>query len=346
MSGFAQPWVPGFDAATSALVLPLWSAAIVAGTVAAFCVFVLARAGRDGIVETATRAGLLLSGAALAWIVLDSTSAATFAAERRALDARWLEMTTRAGAPGSALPCLNAMAGDLVEAACEKALFASPEAAAASVAYVTAQLSLLADGSDYERRSGANYQPVLSGLRHAIETDRFGIVGHILADRDGCTPDRCDAFGFLSNTSQVGESMSGHRYESIVLHYAPDWPQSVLSPVAVNAASPPAASSAPVASASPAAAQAAAAPASPKPASSGLYFPSSASIPPVSIMNAEPTGPSPSAPADASKSDASKSDASKSDASKSAASRTKPAASTPPARRPSGSASPNPAGDQ
>src|SRR5579872_5134741 len=143
MSGFAQPWVPGFDSATNALVLPLWSAAIVAATIAAFCVFVLARAGRDGIVETLTRAGLLLSGAGLAWIVLETTSEGTFAAERRALDARWLEMTTRSALPGSALACLEETAGDLVEAACEKALFASPVAAAASVAYVTAQLSLL-----------------------------------------------------------------------------------------------------------------------------------------------------------------------------------------------------------
>jgi hypothetical protein len=292
MSGFAQPWVPGFDSATSTLVLPLWSAAILAATIAAFCVFVLMRAGRDGWVETATRGGLLLSGSALAWIVLDITSAGTFAAERRALDARWLEMTTRAASPGSALACLDATAGELVEAACEKALFASPEAAAASVAYVTAQLSLLADGSDYEQRTGANYETVLSGLRHAVETDRFGIVAHVLADRDGCTMDRCDAFGVLSDTGHVRENMSARRYESIVLHYAPDWPQSVLSPVAVNgvppAASPPAAA--------PAAAPAPSSSTATTPSkTSGLYFPSSASIPPVSIMSAEPTGPAPAA---------------------------------------------------
>jgi hypothetical protein len=299
MSGFAQPWVPGFDAATSTLVLPLWSAAILAATVAAFCIFVLTRAGREGIVETFMRGGLLLSGAALAWIVLDTTVAGTFASERRALDARWLEMTTRAAMPGSALACLDATAGELVEAACEKALFVSPEAAAASVAYVTTQLALLADGSEYERRSGANYEAVLGGLRHAVEIDRFGIVAHVLADRDGCTVSRCSAFAFLSDTSQISENMGEHRYEATVLHYAPEWPQSVLSPVAVNAL--------PQSSAPPAAGPAAAAPlqnsaaATPStaavPSKTGtLFFPSSASIPPVSIMAAEPTGPSSPAP--------------------------------------------------
>jgi len=57
-------------------VLPLWSAAVIAALFVAFCVFVLGRAGRDGIVDALWRAGLLLVGAAVAWVVLDATSAA------------------------------------------------------------------------------------------------------------------------------------------------------------------------------------------------------------------------------------------------------------------------------
>src|SRR6267154_278090 len=132
MSGYSEPWLPGFDPTTGTFVLPLWSAAVIAALLVAACVFVLARAGRDGIVEAIPRAGLLLVGAAVAWVVLNATSAGTFAAQRRALDARLLEMTTRAVMPGSALACLDATAGDLVEASCEQALFATPEAAAAS----------------------------------------------------------------------------------------------------------------------------------------------------------------------------------------------------------------------
>jgi hypothetical protein len=196
-------------------------------------------------------------------------------------------MATRATAPGSALACLDATAGDLVEAACEKALFASPEAAAAAVTYVAAQLSLLVDGSEYERRSGANYERALGTLRHAVEADRFGIVAHVLADRDGCTADLCAAFGLLRDKSQVSENISEHKFESYILHHATEWPQSPLSPVAANMppAAPPPVPASPPSSAPPP--QANAAP------GKGLFFPSSASIPAVSIMSAEPSGPPP-----------------------------------------------------
>jgi hypothetical protein len=285
MSGFAEPWIPGFDPATGTLVLPLWSAAVIAAVLVAACVLILRRAGRDGMVEALPRAGLLLGGAALAWVVLSAASAGSFAAQRRALDARLLEMTTRAVMPGSALACLDATAGELVEGSCEKALFASPEATAASVAYVTAQLSLLADGSEYERRSGANYEAALAGLRHAVETDRFGIVAHVLANRDGCTADRCDSFRLLRDTSQVSDHLAEHKYDAFVMHHASEWLQSALSLMAANA---PSASASPLA---PAPLPSPAPPAPPAPAGkpNGLYFPSSASIPPVSIMSAEPS---------------------------------------------------------
>jgi hypothetical protein len=297
MSGLAELWSPGFDPAHGILVLPLWSVAVTAALFAAYCVFVLTRAGHDGIGEAFSRAGLLLVGGAVAWMVLYTTSAGTFAAQRRVLDARLLEITTRALMPGSPLACLDATAGELVEASCEKAVFASPEAVAASVAYVSAQLSFLADGSEYERRSGANYESALGGLRHAIETDRFGIVAHVLADRDGCTLDQCGSFGLLRDTSKVSENLNEHKYESTVLRHASEWLQSALSMVASNtAASSPLPAPAPN---SAAVASAATPPA--KTAPNGLFFPSSASIPPVSIMNAEPTGPPPqaAAPADA-----------------------------------------------
>jgi hypothetical protein len=281
MSGFAE---------SGTLVLPLWSAVFVAALFVASSVYVLGRAGRDGMVEALPRVGLLLVGALLVWAFLDAKSAGNLAAQRRALDARLLEMTTRALVPGSPLACLDASAGDLVEAACEKALFATPEAAAASVTYVTAQLSLLADGSEFERRSGANYEAALGGLRHAIETDRFGIVAHVLADRDGCTQARCGTFGLLRDTSQVSENLSGHKYESYVLHHATDWFQSALSAMAANTPTP-AAQPAPLPAPPPAVQPNSPPMVASKTASGSLYFPSSASIPPISIMNAEPAGP-------------------------------------------------------
>jgi hypothetical protein len=130
----------------------------------------------------------------------------------------------------------------------------------------------------------------LGGLRHAIETDRFGIVAHVLAARDGCTEEHCDTFRLLRDTSQVSDNLSGRKYESYVMHHATEWFQSALSAMAANTGQPspgPSPVPAPVPALPPNAAPAASA----KTASGGLYFPSSASIPPVSIMNAEPTGP-------------------------------------------------------
>ena len=43
---------------------------------------------------------------------------------------------------------LDPIAGDTVEVACEKVLFASPEATAAAVSYVAAQLSILASAAE------------------------------------------------------------------------------------------------------------------------------------------------------------------------------------------------------
>jgi hypothetical protein len=289
MSGFAEPWIPGFDPVTGALVLPLWSVALVASGLLAACVLILLRAGRDGIMAALARLGLLLAGAAAAGLALNAISAGGSAAQRRALDARLLELTTRAVMPGSALACLDATAGELVEASCEKALFMSPEATAASVAYVTAQLAFLADGSAYERRSGVNYETALAGLRHAIEADRFGIAAHVLADRDGCRPDRCATFALLRNARRLSENLTERKYDTYVMRHASEWLQSALSQVAANA---------PSASPAPPAPPTAPNPPSGKP--NGLYFPSSASIPPVSIMSAEPTGPAQAAaPGDA-----------------------------------------------
>ncbi len=290
----------GFQPGIASLALPLWSAAAIAVLYVAFRAFILGRSGPEELAEALTRVGLLLFVAALGWAVLEATSAGNIAAERRALDARLHELTTRAVVPGSALACLDGGAGELVEASCEKALFATPEAAAASVAYVTAQLSLLAEGSEYERRSGTNYESALGGLRRAVETDRFGIVAHVLADRDSCTAERCSAFALLRDSGQVADNLSGRKYDTVVLRHASEWLQSALSLVATNTATPLPPSSAPAAAvlpAPPAQASAAAAPGKPN----GLYFPSSASIPPVSIMTPEPTGgPQPAAaPADA-----------------------------------------------
>ena len=278
--------IPAFDPATGTFALPLWAAAVVAVLLVTFGLLALVRAGGGGRVGALSRVALLLVGAASAWAVLEVRSGGSLTAERLALDQRAREMATRAVAPGSALACLDGTAGDTVEASCEKALFATPESTAAAVSYVVAQLSLLADGSDYAGRGGFGYESTLAGLRHAAEIDRYGIVAHVLAARDGCTADQCGAFALLHDTSRVSDNLVGRKYELYVSRHAPEWPPTAFSPVAVNVPSPPL---------PPSQAQAPVPASSAKSAPNNLFFPSSASIPPVSIMSAEPSVPQPQA---------------------------------------------------
>jgi hypothetical protein len=179
-------------------------------------------------------------------------------------------------APGSTLACLDAMAGDVVEDACEKALFASPEAAAAAVSYVAAQLSLLASAGDHARRAGPG--SALMQLRHALEADPFGVVAQVLAVRDGCTPAQCGAFALLQDTRRISTNLAERPFEARLKQYAAAWPAPGGRPVASTP--PPAAAPQPTAAAGPR-------------VPNNLYFPSASSIPPVNIMTAEPAAPQP-----------------------------------------------------
>src|SRR5215470_12971172 len=128
-----------------------WAIALAAALVVAVCAFLPMR-GRFFDVRSliARVAAALIAVLAGLW-GLDYLSRRDLDAERRALDARAFELATRALAPGTALACLDAIAGEAVEDSCEKALFASPEATAAAVSYVSAQLSLLAAATEHAR---------------------------------------------------------------------------------------------------------------------------------------------------------------------------------------------------
>ena len=204
------------------------------------------------------------------WFVVAKWGEHARVSEQRALDSRLFDLTTRAIAPGSALACLDALAGETVELACEKALFASPETVAAAVSYMAAQVTLLSASKD---RAPAGNGSALAPVRRAIESDRFGIAAHILAVREGCTAEQCGAFALLDDPTRVRANIAAQTFDALVQRHAAAWPGSV--PAAASAATPAPASpaSSPVASAR---------------NPNNLFFPSASSIPPVSIMNAEP----------------------------------------------------------
>jgi hypothetical protein len=179
---------------------------------------------------------------------------------------------TRTAMSGSALACLDGIAGEAVEESCEKALFHSPEATAAAVSYVSAQLALLADVAQHALRPGARVPATLGNLRRALEADRFGLVARVLAVRDGCTAEACGAFALLNDTTRIAANLTEHAYEAHVARHSAGWPGGAKAPVAT--------------------AEGGATPGAAAPnKGAGLFFPSAASIPPVNIRDAEPAAP-------------------------------------------------------
>jgi hypothetical protein len=259
--------------------LPVWMAGVVAALLLVACYFSFSHAGRADRIGVASRVALILVGSVAAFLAIEAWSRLDLHSERRELDARAQELFVRAATLGSAFACLDPLVGDVVESACEKAVFQSPEATAGALSYVAAQLTLLADFTVYARKAGSDPPLALGNLRRSIEGDRFGLVARVLSVRDGCTPGNCPAFALLTDPGRVAVNLAGRSYELYVERHAAAWPAGAKSPVvaatgaATNAgegdAQPPAAST-------------------PR---SGLFFPSAASIPPVTIMNAEPQLP-------------------------------------------------------
>ena len=198
-------------------------------------------------------------------------------AERRDLEMRAAELNAQSLAPGSPLACLNGLAGEDVEAACEKALFAAPATVAAATSYAAARLALLADMAAYIKRGGANIDSALLPLRRSLEADRFGFVAHVLAMRDGCTSDNCRALALLHDPSHVRANLSGQTLDRYLDRYLAAWAQSPDVPLA-DATSPSSATGQPGAPGQ-------------RKVMVDIDFPTAASIPPVSIMNPEPPGP-------------------------------------------------------
>lgn len=265
------------DPAFMAWVTPLW---IAAGSAAALALTVCALAfgrGRDGAFAESGRVFLIAIGAGLcgvlAWALLQNGNRA---AERLALEARATQLTAQALSPGSPLACLDAVAGEAIETACTKALFASPAGVAAAISYVAAQFTLLSDMSAYSDRGGMDIGNTLGPLRRALEADPFGILAHVLATHDGCTADNCPALRLLHDVGHVRTNLIAHTLDRYVDQFREAWAKSPEAPLAeLPGGVEPTGAIAP----------------GKRKAMVNIDFPNADSIPPVSIMNPEPNGP-------------------------------------------------------
>jgi hypothetical protein len=143
------------------LAVPIWLAAAGAAVLAVSLSLAITRAAGVAVISSLFRVGLIAVGVLAVWLYLEqrwgSATGSNPGSGRRSLDDRKAALMAGAIAPSSALSCLDEIAGEAVEGACEKAVFASPEAVAAGVKYVTAQLELLNDGTAYAERGDVSY---------------------------------------------------------------------------------------------------------------------------------------------------------------------------------------------
>lgn len=267
---------PQILALISSRTSPLWIAALSAAFLVLTVCALVFRRSRKGFFGAVSRSFLIMLtaglSASLIWAVLDNTAARDRDAQRSALKLRAGELTAQALAPGSALACLDTLAGETVQAACERAVFATPANVASAVAYVAAQYALLSDMTAFSRQGGAGIGDDLVPLRRGLEADPFGLLADVLVRRDGCTSEHCQAFALLGDPSHVRTNIIARTLQHYVDHYREVWARTLDGPATGVA------DLAPTGTADP----------SKRKVPVNIDFPSAASIPPISIMNPEP----------------------------------------------------------
>jgi hypothetical protein len=268
----------GIDPEGANAAVYMWAAAGSAALIAALCVlaFSLPRTTAGAAVRAGAVVLGAVFGAAMIWAL---TAGGLPSGERRVLEGRAQDLTLRAFAPGSPLACLDALAGENIATACERDIFASPAAAAAAVSYTAARLALLADLTTYRAGGDTTIDTVLLPLRRSLEADRFGLLAHVLATRDGCGSGNCKPLALLGDAGRVRANLSDSTLQHYLDRYQPLWSKSPDVPVAAAAPSQLTPS------------QLLAAALGPHKVTTSIDFPSAASIPAVSIMNPEPKGP-------------------------------------------------------
>jgi hypothetical protein len=256
-------WLTSLDAFWRSPGFPMWLTLTAAGFFAVLMLTTLLHAEKSVANGALTVITLLAVGVAVAATMRSYGPSSRFGA----VSDTGSVSSAPNGAVLPALSCLDDLAGDLVLAACEKAVFASPESTAAAVGYAARQISrltALGDAATATRRM----TPELQALRRSIEHDRYGLIAQVLQAREHCTPTECRVFHSLTDNHEIITNMDEHLYERIVTRYAASW-SAPPTTGAVNAL-------------------AGFPPSMPTGKPTNADFPSAASTPPVSIMAPEP----------------------------------------------------------
>ena len=256
-------WATSFDQISRPQAFPMWMILVAAGFLGLILLITLVRAERsvaNGALTVITLLSIAIAVAATVRVYGPAEEAPP--GEARAQSA------VVASLP--ALSCLDDLAGNAVAIGCEKALFGSPDAAAAAVSYTAARidrLTALGDAATAEKSLTLD----MKVLRKALERDRYGLVAQVLVARDGCTQFDCPAFRSLTDQQRVAANMDSHLYDTLVARYSPGWNAPATAPAMPATA-----------------ALAGMPPSMPTGRPTNAEFPTAASTPPVSIMNPEP----------------------------------------------------------
>jgi hypothetical protein len=265
---------PGIGISALRLWLAAGSSALLAAGLIAVSVWTNAAASVSPALRAAVLALAALLGASVMWALVGGADRSR---TLQALQLRAQDLAMRTFAPGSALACLDTTTSDDVAAACESALFASPASVATATSYVAERFALLTDMVAFAARAGIAVDSIASPLRRSLEADRFGFLGHVLAQRHGCTDESCPALRVLHDSKRV----SAHIREAVLVHYVDRyitaWTKGADTPVAALGTARTVAE--------------AQAPTEAPHKVVNMDFPSAASIPAVSIMTPEPSGP-------------------------------------------------------
>jgi hypothetical protein len=259
-------WASSLDQIWRSPAFPMWLTLAAAGFFGIIVLITLLRAEKSVANGALTVITLLAVGIAVAATIRG------FGPPGRAATGEMSRSSQPTIASLPALSCIDDLAGDIVLAACEKALFGSAETTAAAVSYAASELTRLVAFGDVAT-ANANMTPELQTLRQAVERDRYGLMSQVLIVRDHCSPLDCPAFRSLTDNHQILVDMDERTYDGLIARYAPSWnapPPTPPGPVATLA------------------------PTMPTGRPTNADFPSAASTPPVSIMTPEPgTAPAP-----------------------------------------------------
>ena len=256
-------WATSLDHTWRSPAFPMWLTLAAAGFFGLIVLVTLLRAEKSVANGALTVITLLAVGIAVASTLRGYGPPGT----PGAVENRSSQVTTAINLP--ALACIDDIAGEAVEQACEKVLFGSAESTAAAVNHMAAMLSRLTslgDAATAQRSMTAETQ----ALRRAIEHDRYGLVAQVLLARDRCTPTECPAYRSLTDNHQIITNMDEHTFDALVARYAPSWNLPPMATAALPAPSSMLGASVPTG----------------RP--TNAEFPSAANTPPVSIMTPEP----------------------------------------------------------